>query len=651
MCGFAGLLDPTASDTTRVGPVAERMAATLAHRGPDAAGSWSDPEAGIALGFRRLAILDLTSNGDQPMLSPSGRWVLACNGEVYNFRELRRQLAAAGGFSPRGGSDSEVAVAAIERFGLDRALERFVGMFALALWDRERRELHLVRDRLGVKPLYYGLAGGAFVFGSELRALAAHPRFVREVDRGALALHLRHGYVPGPHAIVRGVRKLPPGSVLTLRAEHLPNVPEPRRWWSLAQVVERGTAEPYRGTAADAADELERVLADAVAVRLEADVPLGVFLSGGVDSSLVTALMAARGGTVRTFTIGSDDPAHDESAHARRIASHLGTQQVEHRVTGREALELLPRLATVFDEPFADSSQVPTYLLCALARRHVTVALSGDGGDELFAGYERYRWLARLWSALARVPRGVRRGAARAIASLPAELWSSALAPIEPLTRRALRLRAPGEKLVRLAALLGDDTPERMYLDLVSHAADPARLVLGADEPTTLLGEPDHWPAADDLIARLTAVDTLTYLPDDILVKVDRASMAVGLEAREPLLDHRLVELVWRLPPALRHGDGAKALLREVLHRYVPREIMGERPKKGFSVPLGAWLRGPLRDWGEALLDPARLAREGLLDVRRVRALWEAHLDGRREVPHLLWSVLMFQAWQDAAVG
>ncbi|HWP34933.1 MAG TPA: asparagine synthase (glutamine-hydrolyzing) [Thermodesulfobacteriota bacterium] len=652
MCGLAGVLDHTA----RTGPealreAAARMAEALRHRGPDDAGVWVDAPAGIGLGFRRLAIVDLTPAGRQPMESACGRYVLAFNGEIYNFGALRRELErlpAPPRF--RGRSDTEVLLAAISRWGLEETLERVNGMFAIALWDRQRRCLCLVRDRLGEKPLYYGLAGpGLFLFGSELKALRAHPAFRGEIDRDALALFFRYAYIPAPYSIYRGIRKLPPGSLVTVPAGRATPLAEPVPYWSARAAAERGVAEPFGGTTAEAVEALDALVRDAVALRLEADVPLGAFLSGGIDSSTVVALMQAQSARpVRTFTIGFHEPGYDEAAAARAVARHLGTEHTELYVTPAEAMAVIPRLPELYDEPFADASQIPTFLVAQLARRHVTVTLSGDGGDELFGGYTRYAWAASLRRTLRRVPAGLGRLAARGIGALSPEAWDAVFRSLGPLLPRRARQSQPGDKLHKLAAILADGRPAAIYRGLVSHWPEPGALVRGASEPETVLTCADGAPAAPDFLRQMMYLDLVTYLPDDILVKLDRATMGVGLEARVPLLDHRVVEFAWRLPVEMKLRDGrGKWLLRRLLARYVPPELV-ERPKMGFGVPIGRWLRGPLREWAESLLDEGRLAREGFLDPGRVRARWTEHLAGSRNWQYLLWDVLMFQAWLDA---
>ena len=649
MCGLAGAFDPG----TEAGAWPTRlagMAAALRHRGPDDEGLWHDAEAGVGLAFRRLAILDLTVSGHQPMLSAGGRYVIAFNGEVYNFRELRAELETAGARF-RGHSDTEVMLAAFEAWGLTAAVSRFVGMFAFALWDRTERRLHLVRDRIGIKPLYWGWSRGALLFGSELTALRRHPSFAAQLDRDAVASFLRFNYVPAPHAIFEGFRKLEPGCIRTFDLAGAPRSGEGRlaAYWSLADVARAGRAHPFAGDEREAVDELERRLKESVALRMIADVPLGAFLSGGIDSSLVVALMRAQAtGPVRTFTIGFEEKEYDESPWARTIAEHLGTEHTEHVVTAAEALAAVPRIASMFDEPFADSSQVPTLLVSELARRHVTVALSGDGGDELFAGYKRYALFADLQRTLSRVPRGARRALGRVLGAVPVDATNRLLGFAEPWLRRYGSGGAAGDKIRKLAELVALPDDRALYLELLSHWKHPERLVAGSVARPRLADVADRPAGFDDPIHPLMFDDTLAYLPDDILVKVDRTSMSVGLEARVPLLDHRVVEFAWSLPLALKVRNGeAKWALRRVLDRHVPAKLV-DRPKMGFGLPIDVWLRGPLRAWADELLSESRLRRDGLLEPGPIRKKWSEHVSGRRNWHYYLWDVLVLQAWREA---
>ncbi len=633
MCGIVGLI--AAESVARLTARARAMADAIAYRGPDGTAVWSDSEAGIALAHRRLAIVDLTPTGAQPMVSTDGRWVISYNGEVYNAEAIATAPQMEG-LVRRGTSDTEVIVESIARRGLDRTLADLNGMFAMALWDRSTRTLHLVRDRLGIKPLFYGQAPGGFCFASELKSFAA-AGFSFELDEASVASFLRFGYVPAPHVIYRGVNKVRPGELISIGPSR--DI-QKRAYWSLAEIAQRGLDRPFSGSDLQAEDTLHNLLADAVSTNMISDVPLGAFLSGGIDSSTVAALMiAAKRGPVRTFSIGFPDFGFDESAHARAVAAHLGTIHEELTVTAEDALSVVPGLADIYDEPFADSSQIPTYAISRMTRAHVTVALSGDGGDELFAGYNRYSLAAGHVASLTRLPLPLRRAAAAAMLAVPDHVVDRA-AWLVPSSWRPAQLADKLKKLAEALRLDGDAA----YLRLVSQNPYPAALTNGLREHGVAM----PWSgleAPGTLLERMQVWDTATYLPDDILQKVDRASMAVSLEVRPPLLDHRVVEFAFSLPLHLRlRGGETKWLLRRVLDRYVPRKLV-ERPKMGFAIPLADWLRGPLRDWAEDLLDPQYLGG-GLLDVRAVRTLWNAHLVGRRNQAYALWTILMFEAWR-----
>ena len=647
MCGIAGWFATGAEEGRHDRDLLDRMTATLGHRGPDAHGVWLDPESGVGLGARRLAIVDLSAKGHQPMASADGRYVVAFNGEIYNFRDLQRSLK---GYPFRGHSDTEVLLAAVLRWGVEGALRRFNGMFAFALWDRAERTLTLARDPMGEKPLYYGWMGSTLLFGSELKALRAHPRFDGEVDRDALALFLRHKYVPAPWSIYRRVKKLPAGSTLAIRTGRSGPGIRFERYWDPADVADRAAASPLEASPEEATDELDALLLDAVGLRMHADVPLGAFLSGGVDSSTVVAMMQAQSSQpVRTFTIGFQELDFNEAPFAKDVAAHLGTDHTELYVSPREAMEVIPRLPVLYDEPFADSSQIPTFLISQLARRRVTVALSGDGGDELFGGYNRYLWGGGVVQRMAAAPRFVRRMAAGALGGASPAAWDRMFRALRPVLPPALRQPGAGDKMQKLSAVLAaQGPPASLYLDMISHWKDPAGLVLGAAEPATAASDPARWPSAGGLAAQMMFVDAITYLPDDILAKVDRASMGTSLEARVPILDPRVVEFAWRLPLEMKvRGRRGKWLLRRVLHRYVPDALI-ERPKAGFGVPIGDWLRGPLRGWAEELLAADRLRAEGYLDPEPIRARWTEHLSGRRNWQYPLWDVLMFESWLEA---
>ena len=654
MCGFTGFLglQPLLEKREALS-ILERMANTIIDRGPDDAGYWFDAagDAAIGLAHRRLSILDLSPAGHQPMACHTGRYVLAFNGEIYNHLDLRRDLQAAG-HAPawRGHSDTETLLAGFVAWGVRATLERCIGMFAIALWDRREQLLTLARDRLGEKPLYYGWQGqgerASFLFGSELKALKAHPAFAAEIDRNALALLMRHNYINAPHSIYQGIYKLPPGHVLTVSLRQREPKLEP--FWSLPAVAEGGVARPFSGTPEQATNALEALLKSAVQQQMLADVPLGAFLSGGIDSSTVVALMQAQSSQpVKTFTIGFNEEGYNEAVHAKVVARHLGTDHTELYVTPQQALEVIPKLPGLYCEPFSDSSQIPTFLVSQLARQKVTVALSGDAGDELFGGYGRYTLAQSLWNKTSRIPHGLRGPAAAGIRAIPVRGWNSLAAPLRPLLPGRLRHANIGDKLYKGAALLAARQVDELYLKLVTHW-EPDTLVLGAREPLTALrGNPLPF-AGLDAVQRMMALDVITYLPGDILTKVDRAAMGVSLETRVPFLDHRVVEFAWALPQAMKLQSGVgKWILRQVLYRHVPRELI-ERPKMGFGVPIDSWLRGPLRNWAESLLDESRLRREGFFNPAPIRQKWAEHLSGHRNWQHHLWDVLMFQAWLES---
>lgn len=642
MCGIAGFFSPADFGAESATVHVCGMSDALAHRGPDDSGQWIDADAGIALGHRRLSILDLSAAGHQPMCSASGRYVIVLNGEIYNHLELRAELG--GDTRWRGHSDIETLLAVIERWGLDRTLEKTVGMFAFALWDRTERVLTLARDRIGEKPLYYGWQGKHFLFGSGLGALSKHPAFQGEMNRDVLTLYLRHGYIPAPYSIYRGIQKLLPGTTLRLdRSCAAGSLPQPEPYWSLRDVTLAGRAWPFGGSDREAVDELERLLRRAVSLQRVADVPLGAFLSGGVDSSTVVALMQQQSSSrVRTFSIGFEEPEYDEAEHASAVARHIGTDHTGFYVTRREVIDTIPRIPVLYDEPFSDSSA--SLLISRLARQYVTVSLSGDGGDEVFGGYDHYFRLNTIYQTLQRIPAAARRPMANLLLSIPEDVLSALAAPVH-----ALRGRRPefpsGQRLRQLAACISAGDSVSAYRVLRSHLDYSAPLVLD-NGPT-----PPMLPDASDLAVDASFVDAMmyadgvSYLPDDILVKVDRAAMSVGLETRVPILDHRVVEFAARLPARMkfRNGEG-KWLLRQVLHRHVPRSLI-DRPKMGFNLPVGKWLRGPLRDWADDLLAEDRVRSEGWFDAGMVRKTWSEHLSGRYDRQGLLWRLLAFQAW------
>jgi len=648
MCGIVGVLAAPHAGKSLTESALLAMRDSVAHRGPDDAGLWTDTAAGIGLGHRRLAIVDLSQQGHQPMASACTRFQLVFNGEIYNHLELRAEL---GEHPWRGHSDTETLLALFSRYGVIASLPKLVGMFAIAVWDRHDQVLTLVRDRLGEKPLYWGrLRDGSLAFASELRALRAHPQCQRDIDRNALALLLRYNCIPAPYSIYRSIQKLAPANWLELR-----HGAEPRggHYWDLTKLASQGQDSPHVLDDTQAVDELERLLLQSVRGQMLADVPVGAFLSGGVDSSTVVAMMTrASRQPVRTFCIGFEAGATNEAEHARAVAQHLGTQHTELVLTGAAALATVPKLATTYDEPFADSSQIPTFLVAQMARQHVTVALSGDAGDELFAGYNRHAMAQGLWPRLARIPMGLRRAGAGALLARPAQSWDRIASWLQFSRPVALRHRDVGAKLHKLASqVLPCSDAAALYQALCSHWQSPGAVVLGSHEPGSTwqhAAETADWTAPANAMMLL---DQLGYLPDDILVKVDRAAMAVSLETRAPLLDHRLVEFAWHLPLHQKlRGGTSKWVLRQLLYRYVPKSLI-ERPKQGFAVPLDAWLRGPLRDWAHDLIDPRRLRSEGYFDVEAVSRAWAAHLSGRENRGHQLWSILMFQNWLQGAAA
>ena len=642
MCGIAGLIDAKgrrAPDANR--RLAQAMADAIRHRGPDGSGVWGDGEAGVWLSHRRLAIIDLTEAGAQPMATPDGRGHLTYNGEAYNAPDLRPDLEAAG-YAFRGHSDTEVILYGCQYWGVAETARRLTGMFAFAYWDARDRKLWLVRDRLGKKPIYWMNRGGSFAFASELRPLLLHPEAPRGIDRSSVAEYLRTLYVAAPHSIIDGVHKLEPGGILTF--EPASGRVTTERYWSLDREVARAQADPFCGTPEDAVSEAERLLDDSTRIRLMSDVPLGAFLSGGIDSSTIVALMQKHSaGATRTFSIGYRDSEYDEARHAEQIAAHLGTDHTTFYLEPDDALAVVPELPRIFDEPFADASQIPTYMVSRLARQHVTVALTGDGGDEVFAGYNRHAAAGGLLGRLGRLPGPVRAAMAGTMTSLSPNQWQSLLR----IVPGRVRPRAVGEKLHKLAPLLrlkGRD----QYRRLISQWPDPAAIARGGGERPGPIDDEGLDALLPDRVAEMRYLDLVTYLPGDILTKVDRASMAVSLETRAPLLDHRLVEFSFRLPSSIHlRGGQTKWVLRQILERHVPRSLY-DRPKMGFGVPIDSWLRGPLRDWAEDLLGERRLRDQGLLRPEPVRDLWRQHLSGRVNAQYQIWGVLMLNAWIDA---
>jgi asparagine synthase (glutamine-hydrolysing) len=650
MCGFTGFLTPNQTlNASQAESTLIKMSNALSHRGPDHQGIWIDSQRGIALGHRRLSIIDLSSQGNQPMHSHCGRYVIAFNGEIYNYLCIRKELESFG-VAPewKGRSDTEIMLAAISYWGLLKAISKFVGMFAFALWDKEKKSLHLSRDRIGEKPLYYGWMGGVLLFGSELKALRKHPAWKGEVDPDTLALFMQYGYVPTPHSIYKNIFKVQPATIATFNQNNISSLvlPTVETYWQAAKLAQEGEANPVLYDEATAIDHLDRLLEVSVKQQMIADVPLGAFLSGGVDSSTIVAYMQKQSSRpVKTFTIGFREENYNEAVYAKEVARHLGTDHTELYVSAEQAMEVIPKIPIIYDEPFSDSSQIPTYLISQLTRKKVAVSLSGDGGDELFGGYNRYFWGSSIWGKIGKIPPQPRKLLAQIISSVPPSGWDDIYKILKSVTPEKLRQPDFGNKLHKLAKILGATNADSMFLGLTSLWDKSSNLVRNTTHGKTILGQSHSRSGIKNFAQRMMFLDAMNYLPDDILVKVDRASMAVGLETRVPFLNHHLIEFAWRTPLSMKIKNGqGKWLLRQVLYKYVPKELI-ERPKMGFAVPIGTWLRGPLRDWAEDLLDENRLKSEGFLNSTLVRDKWKEHLSGKKNWHHHIWTVLMFQGW------
>lgn len=632
MCGFAGIL--TGGNKCSLRETVEVMGATLIPRGPDDKGLWVNENHGIAIAHRRLSIIDKSSAGKQPMVSKSGRFIIAFNGEIYNHLELRQELLQS---EWCGHSDTETLLASIEQWGLEQALKRCAGMFSIALWDRHTRYLHLARDRVGEKPLYYGWQGNTFLFGSELKALRKHPCFSSNIDHSVLGLYLKHNYVPAPYSIYEGIKKLMPGTVLTISLED--KYQEPKDFWSFFEVANSGLTNPYSGSVDEALQELTSIMKSTVRRQMSSDVPLGAFLSGGIDSSTIVALMQSQStAKVKTFSVGFEDSNFNEAKSAKLVAEHLGTEHFEHFVTAGEALDIIPMLSQIYCEPFSDSSQIPTFIISRFAREKVTVSLSGDGGDELFGGYNRYVQGRKYWPIIQAYPKVMRLFLSKLIKGIRPNYWKkfSKVLPSGSLI---------GDRLYKLAEVLDKNDFEEFYMSLVSHCSDPVKEVIGATSLKTSLNWNHPLLVNCGPIEKMMVLDSIMYLPDDILVKIDRAAMANSLETRVPFLDPEVIRFSWTLPSEFKFKDGnGKWLLRQLLYKYVPKNLV-ERPKAGFRVPLANWLREPLRDWAESLLSERQLKNDGFFNHQTIRQKWHEHLIGKYNWENQLWGVLMFQAW------
>ncbi len=651
MCGLVGFLGGDFSNPDLNKCILSKMSDQIVTRGPDSSGIWIDASSKICLAHRRLAIVDLSPAGNQPMISSSKRYVISYNGEIYNSKEIKSGLTEIDAApSWRGHSDTEILLAGFEAWGIKDTISRVTGMFAIAIWDRDLEQLTLVRDRVGEKPLYYGWQGSGsskvFLFGSELKSLKKHPQFNNNIDRGSLALYMRYCYIPSPYSIYKEISKLEPGTMLTLSLRNSEYKKD--KYWDAREVAIRGSKTPFNGSFKEITDNLELALKKTISQQMIADVPLGAFLSGGIDSSAVVSLMQAESShPVKTFTIGFKEAGYNESEFAKSVAAHLGTEHTELYVTPQDALDVIPKLPKLYCEPFADSSQIPTFLVSALARQHVAVSLSGDGGDELFCGYNRYLFADKLWKWLKIMPTFAREALGKSVESLPYSGWRSIFEFLDKITPDKFNGTSLGDKLRKGAGVIGSKDLVSLYHGLVSTWQDPSTVVIGDREHNkTFLKDIELLSNLGD-IEKMMVIDMVSYLPDDILVKVDRAAMGVSLETRVPFLDHHIIEFASKIPFSMKLNNGVgKAVLRDILYRYVPKDLI-ERPKMGFGIPVGDWIKGPLKEWAEDLLSESRLASQGYFYPRIVRKMWSEHLSGFRNWQYQLWVVLMFQAWLD----
>jgi len=641
MCGIVGFFG---TDRHNHQDIIVDMMSAIKHRGPDDEGFWHDSKFNVCLGHRRLSILDLSVQGHQPMVSFSNRYVIVFNGEIYNHLFLRESLKKSNiDISWRGHSDTETLLACIDTWGLEKTVKKCSGMFAIALFDKKDNSIYLVRDRMGEKPLYYGIQNGVFLFGSELKALKKHSAFQGEIDRNSLALQLKYNYIPTPYSIYKGIKKLIPGTILKVDTSNkyasIDAIGNPTAFWSLKEVATNAQSNIYTGNAIEAVNDLDKLLSQSVKGQMEADVPLGAFLSGGVDSSLIVSLMQSQSSSpVETFSIGFKEEGYNEAVYAKQIAQHLGTKHTELYVSAQDAMNVIPKLSSLYDEPFSDSSQIPTYLVSAMTKESVTVSLSGDAGDELFGGYNRYLWTRKIWNKVKYMPSSVRKFIAWGMTSVSPMVWNKILCQI-------VSMPLPGDKIHKLANLLPAKSAEDFYFHLISHWHDVDNVVIGSEYLVAPVASNSTKLDLGSIEQDMMYLDSTSYLPDDILTKVDRAAMGVSLETRVPFLDHHVVEFAYQLPLSMKIQNGeSKWILKQVLDKYIPRELM-ERPKMGFGVPIDSWLRGPLRDWAESLLDESRLKQEGFFHAELIRKKWNEHLSGNCNWQYHLWDVLMFQAW------